>query len=114
RRVAVGGSRDAVENTFDVVETKQKGTRKRRNPGHVLKALVTATLCEARTAPHPPGARSLARLLPIWRRPAGAARRPKSRFRTRRGDPSGRFCRYFSRPRGARAPSHATSPPPLP
>src|SRR5262249_16009360 len=51
RRIAVGGSRDAVDNTFDLVETKQKRTRKRRNPGHVLKALVTATLCEARMAP---------------------------------------------------------------
>ena len=39
RGIAVGRPGHAVEHALDLVETKQEGTRKRRNPGHGLKAL---------------------------------------------------------------------------
>src|SRR5262249_30473583 len=108
RRVAVGGSRDAVENTFDLVETKQKGTRKRRNPGHVLKALVTATLCEARMAPPSAGRPEPRPTCEYMASASGRCKAAKIRFWIGHCGRSGRFSRYFNGPGRARSASAAS------
>src|SRR5262249_46434253 len=43
-RIAVRRLGDPIEHPLDLVEAKQERTRKRRNPGHCLKALCQATL----------------------------------------------------------------------
>src|SRR6202051_2605394 len=50
RRITFRGLADAVEHALNLVEAKQKGTGKRRNPGHGFKALCKR-LCGALMAP---------------------------------------------------------------
>src|SRR6202161_3783171 len=45
-RISVRGFADTIKHTLDLIEAKQEGTRKRRNPGHGYKVLVKR-LCGA-------------------------------------------------------------------
>ena len=73
-RIAVSALGDAIQHALDFIETKQIGTRKRRNPRHAVKALRQATLrgpCGA-----PCGYMALADSGRKASRPAGHARPP--------------------------------------